>query len=676
MNNSAFNKKINGISVCNPVDVDKDYLLYTVDYAIREGFNHIQYIGPTHDGVKGNIDGMTFFRKYASFNSTKDAAYVEKSIDAVNEACNRAYEHGIDMYLWHHELDLPLNFKEVYPEVQNSYGDIEVTHPIIKDFLENRVMDFFHTYPKMKGIVLTLHETKIPLLKLKEQKLDKVERVKYITEILYNACKNLGKELIVRPFASLEEDYELMTRAYESISDNLVIMDKWTQFDWSLTLPHNSFFKKIKKNPIMIETDIFGEYFGKGRLPLMLKNHIKDKYKYCETFNPVGYDSRIDRHGSHPFGDVNEVNINIMNACVKNEDVDKAIDNFFAQKYPEAPDKVRELMEKTEEIQIKIMNLCGYYFSQMSLFPTLNHCKNHYYFEIMKNECTLVSDEWYIPKEWKKTELKKLVEEKETAVSETTALLEKLILLKGVISETEYKKLWVKFSNLKYVAEVWLYLMLIIANYTRYFETREDKYFTSMKHDIENILALNNAAKEELGEDFYCVKGNGSIRSEFVETFVHEVLQSFEIEKNTVKKIESDASVKDYIVCGGGNEGHYLQKEVNFSDTLVIDDCLCRIPGSIRGMNWCSINAHGWFSYMIKVTPKKENTIKILVGNPDETIDVKITVGTQEFEFHEKVKGKKELVITYVPEKDEDSVKIRFDKISPNTPCIYTVTVL
>ena len=487
MKNSDFNKKINGISVCNPVEVDKDYLLYTVDYAIKEGFNHIQYIGPTHDGVKGNIDGMTFFRKYASFNSSKDAAYVEKSIDAVNEACNRAYENGIDMYVWHHELDLPLYFKEVYPEVQNSCGDIEVTHPIIKDFLENRIMDFFYTYPKMRGIVLTLHETKIPLLKLKEQKLDKVERVKYVTEILYNACNKLGKDLIVRPFASIEEDYELMTRAYESISDNLVIMDKWTQFDWSLTLPHNSFFKKIKKNPIMIETDIFGEYFGKGRLPLMLKNHIKDKYEYCETFNPVGYDSRIDRNGYHPFGDVNEVNINIMNACVNGRDVNAEIDKFFSKKYPEASERVRELMENTEEIQIKIMNLCGYYFSELSLFPSLNHCKNHYYFEIMKENCTLSSNEWYIPTDWKKPSLEELVEEKKSAIAETQEMLDKLLALKGIICEEEYEKLYVKFANLKYVAQSWFYMMLIIANYAKFFESGDKRYIGAIKDNIDNI---------------------------------------------------------------------------------------------------------------------------------------------------------------------------------------------
>ena len=36
--------------------------------------------------------------------------------------------------------------------------------------------------------------------------------------------------------------------------------------------------KSIQKNPLLVETDIFGEYFGKGRLPIMLKDHIKEKF--------------------------------------------------------------------------------------------------------------------------------------------------------------------------------------------------------------------------------------------------------------------------------------------------------------------------------------------------------------------------------------------------------------
>ena len=58
-------KMMKGISTLNPVDVEREYYLYTVDYAIKHGFDHYQLIGPIHDGVRGNIDGMTFSKKYA-----------------------------------------------------------------------------------------------------------------------------------------------------------------------------------------------------------------------------------------------------------------------------------------------------------------------------------------------------------------------------------------------------------------------------------------------------------------------------------------------------------------------------------------------------------------------------------------------------------------------------------
>lgn len=175
-------KMIKGMSALNPVDVERDYLMYTVDYAIEHGFDHYQLIGPIHDGVRGNIDGMTFSKKYAQFNGEKDEAYVNYCLEAVNEALEKLSSHGVKTYMWHHELDLPAGFGEAFPEALNDYKDIEVTHPSVKDYLEHKIGDFFLEYPKMDGIILTLHETKVPLLKLKNQKLDKVGRVKYVTD--------------------------------------------------------------------------------------------------------------------------------------------------------------------------------------------------------------------------------------------------------------------------------------------------------------------------------------------------------------------------------------------------------------------------------------------------------------------------------------------------------------
>ena len=59
---------IKGISPCNPVDLDREYVQFTVDYAIERQFNHYHFVGPTHHPMKGNADGIIFYRKYARFN--------------------------------------------------------------------------------------------------------------------------------------------------------------------------------------------------------------------------------------------------------------------------------------------------------------------------------------------------------------------------------------------------------------------------------------------------------------------------------------------------------------------------------------------------------------------------------------------------------------------------------
>ena len=656
---------IKGISTSNPVDFEREYLLHTANYAIAHKQTHYQFIGPIHNPVKGNIDGMIFYRKYATFNGVKDNAYVEHCLQTTNEVLDKLSNAGIKTYMWHHELELPTGFEENYPETLNSDGDIEVSHPIIKDFLENKVEDFFYTYPKMDGIVLTLHETRIPLLKLKNQKLGKVERVKYVTKILFDTCKRLGKELIVRPFASIEEDYAMMTKAYEEISPELIIMDKWTQFDWSLTLPNNAFFNKINKNPLMVEADIFGEYFGKGFLPIMLKEHIIEKVKYCNTFSPVGYCSRIDRNGYQPFGSVQEVNLRIMEACLNDEDVDKAIDAFFAEKYGEAGAKVRALMENTEDLQRKIFYLQGYYFTELSSFPRVNHSKNHFYFEMMRDNYCIASNEWFIPKYWARGEIDEVLLEKQSAMTLAQEKLASLQSLKGVLSNKNYDELENKFQNLYYVARLWYVLTKAYIAYAR----DDEKCLISA---CEELTQIDSEGKKTLVKNYYpttivCAEGVDP-----VPLFVKEVQASFYKEREATQAL-MEQNLTDFIVCGGGNEGHKLQKEVNFSDTYIFEDGVCRIPGTNRGKAWSTVNAHGWFSYEIKVKQNTENIIEIVAKGSNGQLDLSVEINGEKTIFQEKTVNKIKLKIPYCAK--SEFVRIRMDRISAYTPYVYEILV-
>lgn len=673
-------KRLSGISVCNPTVLERDYLLRTADYAIEHGVEHYQFIGPIHNPEIGNVDGMVFYQKYTQFNDEKNADYVHFCLETVNEVCEKLSAAGIRTYMWHHELELPERFKDEYPQILNSTGDVEITHPLVKNFLENKLADFFAAYPRMDGLILTLHETRIPLLKLKNQKLSKVERVKYVTGILHDTCRALGKELIVRPFASIEEDYEMMTRAYEQISQEMVIMDKWTQFDWSLTLPVNAFFRKIKSNPLLVETDIFGEYFGLGILPIMLRKHILKNYAYCETFEPLGYVSRIDRAGYHAFGDVNEVNYHIMEACLNGSDVDAAIDAFFVGRYGEAGAAVRALMEDTEDIQRHIFNVQNYYFSEGSRFPSLNHCKNHFYFEMMKEEHHLVSGEWFIPIGWKRGELTALLAEKQQAVDDTTRLLSQLQGMKGKLSAADYEALLTKFTNLAYVARIWQALTEVFLHYTKYFELQEAEHETALEAALERLLRLEAEARSLLGGEFYVKKISANPRASYdtaaepIQAFVADVRQNFQLEKALYTKLSAQG-LTDFVICGGVFEGHKIMKEVNFSDTYIKDDGICRIPGTYRGKAFSTVNAHGWFSYEVKVKPNAANTLVITAAGSEEHIDFDVAIGTESHQVRDTATGRKEYAFTFQAG-SQDAVRVRIDRVSGYTPFIYELKVL
>ncbi len=669
---------IRGISVCNPVDIEEKYLNYTIDYAIRERYNHIQYIGPTHDPVKGNVDGMIKLVKYSQFNDEKNLEYVEYCQRVVNVACKKASEHGIKNYLWHHELELPVAFTKVFPECLNERGDIEVTSPVVKDYLENKMKDFFDQYPYMDGLILTLHETRVPLLKLTNQKLGKVERVKYVTKVLYDSLKAMGKELIVRPFASIEEDYVLMTKAYEEISTEMLIMDKWTQFDWSLTMPHNAFFNKIKNNPLMVETDIFGEFFGKGKLPLMLKDHIINKYAYCQSFGVKGYCSRIDRSGAHPFGTPNEINLVIMSAHLNGENIDQKIDEFFNERYGECGKQVKELMADTEEILSKIIYLKGYYFSELSRFPLLNHSKNHFYFEMQKKDFNIASGEWFIPKNWERGTLESVVEEKQQALEKATVLYEKVQLLKGKLSESDYFVIYNQFANLYFVAKLWRVLIDVYRNYIAYFDENDCSYEQKFYTSLDQLAYYNDLGAKTLGEDnYYCYISDAvSAKNKYfdrVSKFIEDVKRSFEIEKMQTENLKKQ-NLLDFVVCGGANEGHALKKEVNFSDTYITDNGLYRIAGSGRGASWSTVNAHGWFSYDVKITPNTKNQIVVTFGSSTSQLDVIVSLNGEKVTVNKTISECEDIAFEYLAN-NQDVLTIRFDRMSANTPRVYQIAV-
>ena len=674
-----------GISYLNPVNVEEKYMKRCAQYAIDHNVKHFELVGPTHSPLRGNCDGMTLYRKYAELNDEKDLPYIEYCTRVINETLDMIEPYGIKSYYWHHELEVPKKFDDLHPEILNERGDVEVTHPLIKDFLINKIEDFFHTYPKMTGIVLTLHETRIPLLKLKNQKLNKIERVKYVTGIVYETCKRLGKELIVRPFASIAQDYDDLMDAYEQISPDLMVCDKWTKYDWSLTRPHNPFLARIK-NPLVIETDIY-EYFGKGFLPLMLKRHIIEKVKYCNSFGVMGYVSRIDRGGFTPFDTPNEVNLEIMDAAVDGRDVDEAIDAFFKREYGEYWQTVREAMENTEELQIGAMHAEGPALHWLSCFPPLFSMKTAY---------RRFRDDFVVPQSmiddgFGKVHYDVVIAEQDKACEEISKKLALVETLKGKLDEDKYYQLYMRFKNFDIVAKIFRQLTTVYHSIARYFEHHDETALTVIYDCIDKMRALDKEGFEALGADFHCERlslkkgtpfrtfGLGSDSTDPRDSHVYLLDQLLKpaLDMEVAKDRELRAmNPVDYIIPGGFSEEHNLKTEPNFSGALTLTDGPCRTAGSERGAMWSTVKGHGWFSYEMKVKPGVENTLVIEGTGHGGTLSLDVTIDGGEMAVYSKT-GEGHLFIEhkFTPAEGKDKVTVRLDRNSEFLPFIYSMMI-
>ena len=680
-----MNKPYKGISFLNPIRVEEKYLKRCAQYAIDHGVKHFELIGPTHDPKRGNCDGMTLFRKYSVFNEDKDVEYIKYCEKAINEALDMIEPYGIKSYYWHHELEVPAKFDELHPEILNERGDVEVTHPLIKDFLVNKIEDFFHTYPKMSGIVLTLHETRIPLLKLKNQKIGKIERVKYVTEIVYETCNRLGKELIVRPFASIAQDYDDLMTAYEQISSDLVVNDKWTKYDWSLVRPHNPFLARIK-NPLVIEADIY-EYFGKGFLPLMLKKHITEKVKYCNQFNPRGYVLRIDRGGYTPFDTPNEVNLEIMDAAVDGRDVDEAINAFFNREYGEYGDIVRSVMEDTEDIQVKALHASGRALHWLSSFPPLFAMKTAY--KLFRDDFVMteaMKEDNFPPFDYEKT-LSDMAEAIE-AIGEKLATVESLA---GKLDENKYYQLWRCFKNFDIVAKIFRELAITYHSIARYFEHHDEAALAQIYKSIDAMREYDKEGFEALGaKNFHCealsikkgaafrTYGLGSDSTDPRDSHVYllDQLLKTAIDLEVAKERELRAmDPTDYVISGGFSECHDVKSEPNFSAALTMTDGSCRTAGSQRGSMWSVVKAHGWFSYEMKVKPGVENTVIIEGKGQDGNLSIDLAIDGDMTRHSASGEGLLKISRTFTPEAGKDTVTVRIDRNSAYLPFIYSVVI-
>ena len=201
---------------------------------------------------------------------------------------------------------------------------------------------------------------------------------------------------------------------------------------------------------------------------------------------------------------------------------------------------------------------------------------------------------------------------------------------------------------------------------------------------LEDLTAINEDGKSTLGVTRYyptALGTRGSLSEKIdvskidkVAQYVKDAKASFEYEAALEAELKSEGLV-DFIIPGSGNEGHKLFKEVNFSDTFLLEDGVCRIAGTYRGKAFSTVNAHGWFRYEIAVKPNAENEILITAKGSEPSIDFSIDIAGEKTVIREAADGKKEISVKFTEKEGRDKVQLRLDRISASTPFFYMIKV-
>ena len=228
------------------------------------------------------------------------------------------------------------------------------------------------------------------------------------------------------------------------------------------------------------------------------------------------------------------------------------------------------------------------------------------------------------------------------------------------------------------MALLWLSLLEAFIAYARFIQTKEESYRKAFDTACENLLSINEEGKKVVGEKYYPMAIGRWIgdytKTDTVSIFVADAKESLEKELEETLALESENLV-DFVVCGGGNEGHKIQKEVNFSDTCVTDEGIFRIPGTGLGKAWSMVNAHGWFSYELKVKPNQVNEISVFAKGSDGKLNYSIDLDGEKTLVNKEGDELTETLVRFTENKGNTTVRIRIDRTTGYTPYIYQIKV-
>ena len=595
-------------SFCHECPASYKYCKPMIEEAPKYGIHRLELCGVTQSDI-GNADAYVHFRSHPVISSTRDEKLINSNIENLRQICRHAHKLGMEVDMWHREVNFPAILLETEKELVNEDGDINFSG-IYLTLIEEKISEFFENVPEIDGLVMTPYEALFPIIHVVNKKKNPPEQnLHNVMKVFEKVCKKYNKRYVLRTFAATDEDYQLINKVILDMNrgSRIYTSMKVVPYDWHPFLPIHPIIKDLKDTIRIVELDLMGEYYGQGVVPCCYPEEIR---RYTKNLKELGIRhivGRVDRMGVRTMDTANEINVYAMTKFSQNPDAD--IDEIYTEwatlKWnAKTASAVIPGLKSTFEIAKKVFYIDQHLQSHWQ-FPDFTMLKWARFFGFFKPGESLrrAKYEWAIISHRITPTWEQIIGDKDDAISLIQSCLDELSTSQTDIKKEVYDYLLDGYTKFLMMAKAYRLLCAMSIAYLKALKSdgAEMDDFLKEKHDALNLA---KEIEQLYGSEFY---GN---MPHLLKDITEQIAKELEIELKIHKQNKNNKDIVDWVLCGGISFEWGVHKLTHGSWVYRDGETIYRLAGD-------KITADGYFEYELKV-PAGESFLCLLWGDTGE----------------------------------------------------------
>jgi hypothetical protein len=280
----------------NGWDQLEDYVSEALVRAAGYGINTFE-LHDYHIGRRGIVDAAVTYEEFPKLSAKgtlnhrgEVCSRTQRSSDyeRIRGMARRIKSHGLKLNAWYHVMrDAPAELEAEYPEIK------DIDSGFLWKYVNALIREFFHRMPEVDRLVITsLHET--PSVLRAGGNLSQKDRLLKLYGGIYDACRSAGKELVIRDFIVEYDDFASFWSILSSLPKDVYVMTKEVLADWiHLPMPLNPFLARYSGRRIIVEFDLYGEYWGRMDVPACYPEYLHTQIRNIKAFGVTGATGRV-----------------------------------------------------------------------------------------------------------------------------------------------------------------------------------------------------------------------------------------------------------------------------------------------------------------------------------------------------------------------------------------------